>query len=264
MILRPARRLDALIGALIGCALFADQQVSAAEHPADALFDPVAMQHARDALHQSHGGGTFSRVLLERAEFQSNEGEPTLVWEAQAWRGSDQHKLWLKTEGDIATEANDLEEFELQALYSRAVRPFWDLQAGIRHDIQPDPSRTYLAVGVQGVAPYWFEVDAALFLSNRGDLSARLEAEYDLRFTQRLLLQPRLELNAAFSDDPAIGVGSGMSSAEFGLRLRYEVSPGFAPYVGVSWRRVLANSADFLGDEPRRVSAAVAGLRVWF
>ena len=136
------------------------------------------------------------------------------------------------------------------------------MQAGIRYDIKPNPSRSYAVIGLQGVAPYWFEVDVAVFLSNKGDLSARLEAEYELRLTQRLLLQPRLELNLAASDDDAIGVGAGLSTAQAGLRLRYEITREFAPYVGVSWSRAFGETADRATD-PRRTSF-VAGLRFWF
>ncbi|MEO0972828.1 MAG: copper resistance protein B, partial [Pseudomonadota bacterium] len=170
-----------------------------AQPAADTPFDAERMAQARAALYQSHGGQLLSLVLGERVELQSREGDATAVWEAQGWLGTDRHKWWVKTEGERPTDDNAFEEFELQSLYSRALTAFWDLQAGIRHDLSPNPSRTYAVVGMQGLAPYLFEVDAALFLSDRGDLSARLEVEYELRLTQRLLLQPRLELNGAFS-----------------------------------------------------------------
>ena len=149
---------------------------------------------------------------------------------------------------------------------SSAISSFWDLQGGLRHDIKPSPSRSYGVIGVQGLAPYWFEVDAALFLSDKGDLSARLEAEYEIRLTQRAVLQPRVELNGSFSDDRAIDVGSGLSTADFGLRLRYEVAREFAPYIGVSYTRSFGDTKDFQrddGDDTDQVSF-VAGLRFWF
>src|SRR5690606_20487158 len=131
-------------------------------------------------------------------------------------------------------ENGGLEHAEVQALYSRAVGPYFDLQAGVRQDLEPRPRRTYATIGIEGLAPYWFEVEGALFLSDRGGLSARLGASYDLRLTQRLILEPRVEASLAASDDAAVGVGRGLSDAEAGLRLRYEVRREFAPYVGVS------------------------------
>ncbi|HEY5646922.1 MAG TPA: copper resistance protein B [Pseudomonadales bacterium] len=237
----------------------------AAEPPATARHaDVQAMQVARDSLAASHGGGLIAMTLVEQLEYRSNEGDPGVAWDAQGWVGTDLHRFWWKTEGEAVFEDSGPEHFELQALYGRAVLPFWDVQLGMRHDVDPDPSRTYLVAGMHGVAPYWFEIDGALFLSNRGDVSARLEATYELRLTQRLQLEPSVELNGAFSADAAIGVGSGLSSVETGLRLRYEIVPEFAPYVGVSWTKVLGNSADYLEDEdPSRVSF-VAGLRFWF
>ena len=136
------------------------------------------------------GAGTAWRVMGERLEYLSQEGDSAAAWEGQGWYGGDLNKLWFKTEGE--SEQGHLEEAEVQLLYSRAVRPFWDVQVGARHNFQPNPSRNYAVVALQGTAPYWFELESALFLSDRGDVSARFEAEYDLRFTQRLLLQPRL------------------------------------------------------------------------
>lgn len=223
-----------------------------------------AMQTARDKLHSSHGDGVLSSGMLERLEYTSNEGDTLAVWEGQGWIGGDLRKLWLKTEGEYAQEDNALEEFELQALYSRAVRPFWDVQFGVRQDIKPDPSRSYLVAALQGTAPYWFEVDGAVFLSDQGDVSVRLEMEYEFRLTQRWMLQPRLELYAAFTDDAAVGVGSGLSSAQAGLRLRYEISRQFAPYVGVSWHRAFGKTADFNEGHDDDATSVVAGVRMWF
>ena len=120
--------------------------------------------------------------------------------------------------------------------------------------------------GVQGLAPYWFEVDAAAFVSDDGDVSARLEAEYELFLTQKLILQPRAELDFAVQDVPELGIGSGLSTAEAGLRLRYEFRREFAPYIGVSWRRAFGETADFTradGEDVESISF-VAGLRLWF
>lgn len=228
-----------------------------AQTAADAYYDPAEMQAARDALHHSHGSAVNWMVFGERLEYDIDD-DAILVWEGQGWIGGDIHKAWFKTEGEFE---NNLDEFEVQALYSRAIASFWDLQAGVRYDVEP-ASRAYGVIGVLGLAPYWFELDMALFLSEEGYVSARLEAEYDFRLAQRVVLQPRLELNGAFSDDETTGTGSGLSTSEFGLRLRYEFRREFAPYLGVSWTRAHGDTRD-LSDEPDR-NSIVLGLRFWF
>jgi len=237
-----------------------------AQNAADAFYDPAEMAKARTALKMGHGSQINTLILGERLEYHSNDGNALTVWEGQGWVGGDTQKLWFKTEGEYAVEESRVEEAELEVLYSRAVSPFWELQAGLRQDIKPSPSRTYAVIGTQGLAPYWFEFDGALFLSNQGDISARIEAEYEFRLSQRLLLQPRVELNAAFSDDEAISVGSGLSSIQAGLRLRYEVAREFAPYVGIAWVRSFGETKDFQridGEDVNQVSI-VAGVRFWF
>lgn len=169
----------------------------------------------------------------------------------------------LKTEGDGAFRG-DVDHAEVEALYSRAIDPYWNLQAGVRYDFEP--SRAYAALGVEGLAPYWFELEGALFLSDRGDLFARVSGYHDLRITQRLIIQPRAELNLAAQDVPRDRIGSGLSSTELGLRLRYEVSREFAPYVGVHWERRFGDTADFARADGNDVSdvSFVAGVRFWF
>jgi copper resistance protein B len=225
-----------------------------------------AQMPGHEQLMAEHGGSLNFLVLGERFEQAEDDGATSRLWEMQGWLGYDEHKLWLKLEGEYDVDANETERSEAQALYSRAIAPFWDLQAGLRRDDAGSASRNYAVIGLMGLAPYWFELDAAAFISERGDLSARLEAEYELRFTQRLLLQPRLELNYSFADDTALGVGEGMSEAGFGLRLRYEIRREFAPYLGVEWTRAYANTAALLraaGDDPEDVRV-VAGLRFWY
>jgi len=224
------------------------------------------MEKARQELTAMHGAQWNYLVLGERFEYHSNGGEPVAVWEGQGWLGGDVQRLWIKTEGEYASEDSRFEDAEIQALYSRAISPFWDLQAGLRYDITPNPSRTHAVVSLQGLARYWFEVDGALFLSDKGDFSTRLEAEYEFRLTQRLILQPRIELNAAFSDDAATGVGSGLSTADAGLRLRYEFKREFAPYLGVSWSRAFGDTRSFRRAEGEGSNqwSFVAGLRFWF
>ncbi len=235
-----------------------------ADHAADGVFDPAAMVRAREQLQAEHGGGTISKVMLNLGEVQVRDGETGYRWAGEAWIGGDLNRFVVKTEGEGVD--GDLGAAEVQALYSRAVGPYFDLQVGLRQDFEPTPRRTYFTVGFEGLAPYWFDIEGAAFLSTKGDLSARFEGSYDLRLTQRWILQPRAEVNLAAQDVPEIGVGSGVSNVELGLRLRYEVRRAFAPYVGLSFERKVGGTADFaraLGEDTEATSV-VFGLRAWF
>jgi copper resistance protein B len=204
-------------------------------------------------------------VMSDRLEASVDDGVDTYVWDVQAWYGGDFNRLWIKTEGE-GEQGESPEGAEVQALYSWRFLPFWDAQVGVRHDFKPNPTRTHAAIGLQGVVPYEFEWDSALFVSDKGDLTVRIEAEYDLRLTQRLVVQPRLELNAAASDVPEIGLGSGLNSTELGVRLRYEFRREFAPYIGFSWEKRYGETADFARQEGKTTSRTfvVVGLRAWF
>ncbi len=214
----------------------------------------------------AEGDEIYSLVLVDRLEYQTNEGDNLLLWDAQGWAGGDYNKLWIKSEGEYVLGDDRLEEAQVQGLYSRAISRYWDLQAGLRHDFEPGPSRTFGVIGLQGLAPYWFEVDAAAFISEDGDVETRIETEYDFLITQRLIVQPRAELNFAFQNIEELGIGSGLSTAELGLRMRYEIRREIAPYIGVSWNRAIGNTADFARDEGEDVSSVsfVAGIRLWF
>lgn len=234
------------------------------DHAADTVFPPAEMAAAREMLRHEHGDIRWSKLMVDTLEYRPGHGEDGYGWRARASFGGDVDRLVLKSEGE--GEGGDLERGEVQALYSHAIGPYFDLQAGVRQDFQSGPSRTFATVGVDGLAPYGFELESALFLSNRGDLSARLEASTDLRLTQRLILEPRAEANLAAQDDPAAGVGSGLSELELGLRLRYAFRPEFAPYVGVNWSRTFGDTADFARADGRDVEQTrfVVGLRAWF
>lgn len=243
--------------------LFADLAV--AQDAADAFYDPQAMAAARTALKEGHGNQVNSLFIAERLEYSSGDSEDAAVWEAQGWLGTDINKLWMKTEGEYV-QSEGFEEAEVQLLYSRAVSAFWDVQAGIRYDIEPTPNRAHLAIGALGLAPYWFEMDAALFLSEEGGLTARLEAEYELSLTQRLILQPRVELNLSADADEELGIGEGLFDSVAELRLRYEFRREFAPYIGVSWGGDFGGTADLVKKEGRDATGVslVAGFRFWF
>jgi copper resistance protein B len=231
---------------------------------ADAIWGAEAMRASRRDLQQTHGDYNLFWFQADRAEFQARDGANGYLWDLQGFYGGTTHKFWFKSEGEGAF-GERIEELEIQALYSRAIAPFFDLQAGIRQDLA-GPDTTYAVVGIQGLAPYMFELDAALFLSHRGDLTARLEAELDQRIAQSILIQPRAELNLAAQDVPELGIGAGIDSFEIGVRLRYEIIREIAPYIGVeqTWRT--GRSADFAraaGEDPS-VTNFVVGIRLWF
>jgi len=235
------------------------------DHYADRQFAPADMAKARHDMMVDSGGKPFSQVLFNLAEYQARQGRDGYRWDGEAWFGGDINRVWLKSEGEGGFREG-VESAEVQALYSRAVGPYFNLQAGVRHDFQPSPNRTYATVGFEGLSPYMFEVEGALFLSTKGDLLGRLEGYYDQRITQRLILQPRVELNLAAQDVPENRLGAGLTDAEVGLRLRYELRRQFAPYVGVSYVAQTGRTADFTraeGKDPSTTSF-VAGVRIWF
>ena len=231
---------------------------------ADAIWGAEAMRASRRALRIENGGMRYLWFQGDRAEYRAREGGDGYLWDVQGYYGGDIDKVWFKSEGE-GSFGEKAESAEIQALWSHAIGPWWDLQTGIRQDLT-GPGRTHAVVGVQGLAPYVFEVDAAAFLSNKGDLTARIEAEVDQRITQRLILQPRAEINLSAQDVPELGIGAGFDSAELGLRLRYEFAREFAPYVGVEQEWKLGGSADYARAEGEDASVTnyVVGLRFWF
>jgi len=244
-----------------------DAPAPAAPEPdyADRIWGRAAMMPARDTLRSEHGGGAFSQIMFNLAEYQVRDGRDGFRWDGEGWFGGDINRLVVKSEGSGGF-GEGVDDAEIQALYSRAIGPYFNLQAGVRYDFKPNPSRTYATVGFEGLAPYWFEVEGALFLSDKGDVLGRLEGYYDQRITQRLILQPRAEINLAAQDVPENGIGSGLSDIELGLRLRYEVKREFAPYVGISYDRKIGDSARFARADDEDVGSVsfVAGVRTWF
>ncbi|GLR77409.1 copper resistance protein B (plasmid) [Azospirillum oryzae] len=207
----------------------------------------------------------LSTLLVDRLEHRWKDGENTLDWDIKGFIGGDTDKLWLNAKGSKPVEGG-AEKAEFQLLYSRLVSEFWDVQVGVRHDVRPQPQTTYAVAGFQGLAPYFFDVNAQAFLSEDGALSARLEAEYDLLITQRLILQPVAEMNVSARRVRELDLGRGITDIELGLRLRYEVAREFAPYIGVNWERKLGETADITrrhGEDASAVSF-VTGVRFWF
>ena len=199
---------------------------------------------------------------FDELEILPRSAERPIEFDALAWVGGDFNRLWAKARGGQATAGGGTSELEGQFLYGRVLSPYWDVQAGVRMDARREGGRTrtrsLLAVGLQGLAPYWFELEPTLFASQDGDLSARLEARYELSFTQRLILEPELRMDVALQGVPEFGVGTGVSSLEAGVRARYEIVRELAPYLGVTWL------SDFgRGANPARATF-VAGLRAWY
>lgn len=240
------------------------QALTGPRHAADAIWGAEAMAAARKANHEGHGAMTTGMVLVERLEARLGGGHDGWLWDAQGWYGGDIDKFTLKTEGE-GEFGGALEQAELQALWSHAIGPYWDVQAGLRLDLEPE-SRTHLALGVQGLAPYMFHVDAAAFLSDRGDLTARVKAEYDQKLTQRLILQPRVEAKLAAQAIAERETGAGLTKIETGLRLRYEIQREFAPYIGVGYEAKTGETARIArakGEDPDGFRALI-GIRAWF
>jgi copper resistance protein B len=235
------------------------------ESAADRFYDPAAMAAAKEQLQMEHGGDLYSKTIVNLAEFQARNGDNGYRWDGEFWYGGDIHRLVIKSEGDGSVDSG-LGSAEVQVLHSHAITPYFDLQAGVRQDIKPTPMRTYGTVGLEGLAPYWFETNGALFLSNRGELLGRIEGLYDLNLTQRLILQPRTEINLSAQNIQQTGVGAGVSNVELGLRLRYEVTREFAPYIGVSYDGAVGKTADYArqrGDDPHRTSFVI-GIHSFF
>lgn len=206
----------------------------------------------------------YYQVLFDRLEYVMAPGSSGAAWDMLAWLGRDLNRLWVKSEG---TRLNgNTEEARAEVLWGHAFATFWDWQLGVRQDFGNGPPRTWGAFGVQGLAPYWFDIEATAYLGASGRAAARVRATYDVRFTQRLLLTPEFEASAYSKTDAARGIGSGVSDFKLGLRLRYEVRRQFAPYLGVAWGKKLGNTADLARTAGERTTdkQIVAGVRIWF
>lgn len=205
----------------------------------------------------------FGMAQFDQLEWRDTQAGNALGWDGRVWYGNDYDKAVLKSEGD---RVDGRYGGSAELLWDRVISRWWSLQAGVAHDFGEGPSRSWAAFGVQGLAPYWFEVEALVYVGEQGRTAARFSTEYEMFLTQRLVLQPKLELELFGKDDVDNGIGSGFSDAQLGLRLRYEIRREFAPYIGVVWSRKLGETADLARAHGGDVDEAqfVAGLRVWF
>ncbi len=255
-----AARLIALtgsIGLLVASAAQA-QTASVSEQPPGTSIqyfggEPPVMDNA-----------SIGHVLLEQLEDRWNGSDHGFRYDGQGWYGTDYDKLWVKSEGEVDGRGR-FSDGQHELLYDRATSTFFDIQAGVRIDADSGPTRAWAALGVQGLAVYFFDVEATAYASDRG-VAARLKASYDLLITQRLILQPEAELNFYSASDRERGVGSGLSDIDAGLRLRYEINRKFAPYIGVSYQGRFGRAAGFARRDRESTSDArfAFGVRVWF
>lgn len=216
------------------------------------------------AGHAAHDNTIHSYWLLDRLEAWNADEGTGIGWEALGWIGTDLNRAWLRSEGEHVDSA--VESADVEVLYGRSVARWWDVVAGVRHDFGHGPSQSFAAIGVMGLAPQKFEVEATAYVGQSGQTAARVEAEYDTLLTNRLILQWQAEAELYGKDDERRGIGSGLSTMEAGLRLRYEFTRKFAPYIGVVWERAYGGTADFRRDHFDDIDDTrfVAGLRIWF
>ncbi|MDR7101603.1 copper resistance protein B [Croceicoccus sp. BE223] len=234
------------------------------DHAADAVFGAEVMANSRDELLREMA---FRGLVIgmDALEYRAGKGGDGYMFEGEGWYGGDIDRAVVAWSGE-GRFGESPETIELAGYWRHAINPWFNLQLGARHDFRPDPKRTYALVGIQGLAPYWIEVEAQAFVSDKGDVHLRGTAAHDMRLTQRLVFEPEVELDFALQDVPELGIGSGLDTVELSGRLRYEIQRNFAPYVGVAWERKVGDSADFAreeGEDPSRVMF-LAGLRFWF
>lgn len=242
----------------IKCLLFA---FALAALPVSAL----ATDSEEEKMAHEHGGQTFHAMRLETDLGKSRSGHDVAGWDLDGRVGTDMNKLWLKSEGHV--EEGDVDEAELWALYSRNISTYWDAQIGLRKDFLPDDNgHTYLAAGLSGLAPYFFETEAHLFIREDGALSARLRQENEWLLTNRLIVQPYVEANLNAKEDPELGLGTGLTTAQVGIQTRYEFSRKVAPYVDLSYQQSFGETADYARarGEHTQSTTLKAGIRLLF
>ena len=252
----------AVCAAALHCSGAALAQEVAPATPGTAMHDLSYREMAR--MMEMDDAAAFGKLLADQFEWRHGDGADGPAWDVQGWYGTDYNKLWLKTEG--VRLGSVTEDGRAELLWDRIFGRWWSAQAGVRHDFGEGPSRNWLALGVEGLAPYFFQIEATGYVGDAGRTAARFRAEYELLFTQRLILQPEFEVNAYGKDDPERHIGAGFSDLQLGLRLRYEIWREFAPYFGVAWLRSLGKTADLVrasGEDPSALQV-VGGFRFWF
>jgi copper resistance protein B len=234
------------------------------DFPAERHFAPDRMVASRAAMLKEMTFNTFA-LQVDQLEFRTGKSGDGFGWDGQAWYGGDINRIVLASEGE-GTFGERAERIELNAYWRHALDPWFNLQLGLRQDFRPDPQRTYALIGIEGLAPYWFELQGQLLVSNKGDVHARGKAGYTQRITQSLVVEPEVEVDFAFQNVPALNVGASFERLEMGARIRYEHNRSLAPYVGVNWERKLGGTADLARAAGEGLSgvSAVFGLRAMF
>lgn len=249
----------------LGAALCAAVMLAGLAGAAGAQQTPATDQSQPQSMPKLLDNAIFAHLLVDQLEgrFGFSQGS-TFRWEAQGWLGTDENRIWLLSEGRYSN--NELDDGIQQLFYGRAVSTYFDALVGIRYDLDSSPSRGWGAIGIQGLAPQFFKVSAIGYASGGGHLALRLEASYDLQITQRLILQPQAELNFYTKDDPERKVGAGLSELDAGLRLRYEITREFAPYVGITYFGQYGSTANYVSAAggPTQQIRFTVGLRTWF
>lgn len=220
-------------------------------------FDNISRPHEADEMN-------FGMLLVNRFESVRTTNDIAAAYDLQGWFGRDYDRVVLKAEGDVNGGA--LADARTELLWGHAIATFWDTQLGLRQDGGTAPDRGWLAFGIQGLAPYWFDVEATAYIGDESRTALRVEADYELSFTQKLILQPRLEVNVYGKRDAERARGAGLSDVAAGLRLRYEIRREFAPYIGVEWAGKYGGSASYAraAGQDTKERQAVVGVRFWF
>jgi copper resistance protein B len=208
----------------------------------------------------------FAHVLFNQLEGRTNGSDNELRWDAEGWIGTDMNRLWIKSEGFAGN--GTVNDGDHEVLYDRPIphTRYFDAQAGVRADVDSNPSRVWAAMGVEGLAPYFFNLEPTFYISDGGHMAGRINGSWDLFVTQRWVVQPQAELNFYSKDDPARETGSGFSDIDAGIRLRYEVTRKINPYIGWAYNGKYGNSAFYTRQSGGATnnSSFVFGFRVWY
>jgi len=248
---------------LVFIILFASLAHTAFAAQQDAIDSEHDTSHTMAGMESMVDDPWLNYLQIDQFERRDADSTSTMAWDVSAWSGKSIDKLWFNTEGERLK--GHTKRAETQLLYSRAASSYWDVQAGVRSDIDTQPDRHWATFGVRGLAPYFFDIDAQFFVANHGRTAARVTTEYELMLTQKLVLTPKFEINAYGKNDIERGTGSGFSSLEAALRLRYEIVREFAPYIGMTHERKLGDTASMArdADEDRSETMLVIGISAW-